>query len=69
MAGTCGKLGVSNCFNWRYFLNNPQVIGEWLTSLSIIERAKALNLVSFKLTVRDVNVVSLPRWRSVRLAG
>jgi len=30
----------------------PQLISEWLTSLSITERAKALNLISFKLTIR-----------------
>jgi len=30
----------------------PQLISEWLTSLSVSERAKALNLIGFKLTIR-----------------
>jgi hypothetical protein len=30
----------------------PQLVGEWLESLSLPERAKLLNLVSFMLTIR-----------------
>jgi hypothetical protein len=29
----------------------PQLVSEWLESLPLAERAKALNLVSFKLTI------------------
>jgi hypothetical protein len=31
---------------------NPQRVSEWLEPLSLAERAKALNLVSFMLTIR-----------------
>src|SRR6267143_150129 len=30
---------------------NPQTLAQWLTALSLAERAKALNLVSFRLTI------------------
>ena len=30
----------------------PQLVSEWLGSLALAERAKALNLVSFMLTIR-----------------
>ncbi|MGA8669011.1 MAG: hypothetical protein WB679_04015 [Terracidiphilus sp.] len=31
---------------------NPQLVSEWLEPLSLAERAKVLNLVSFMLTIR-----------------
>ncbi len=40
----------------------PQLVSEWLESLPLAERAKALNLVSFKLTIhgRDYGLPDSP---------